>query len=426
MRRSLIFIALLACACLPDRFDALAEAAPVTSVALEVEITMALTVAADDEGRGRVLFGDGHSMLGWYRIQERGGGDLRFADGQTLAQLATHAQPTLTGIAVVGASAVAEGLVRIAGHEQAGDRIVRFRIADFSRSSAPELDMIVYPWVGNSSALLGPLAAVQLDEGLFEALSGSADGLMIWDGLGARIGEYTAAREQILADDPNAFENDPHQGLGLTRCPELHPTAIAGGRLLADQRRAAIVLAGEILTMVGAEQPPTQSLIGAPIYSCDLMTLELPAEATNLQVVDLEHDGTDDLLVGAPAHDEVWIYENHGDGLPAMPTRVLMGDEPGAFGTSLAYVELGGEAPAVILVGAPETSLAGKTSVGRVYVFDAGGELLRTLEDLDPQASSRHGLGVHGLDLPGREEPVVTGARELRIHWTLFTDDPRP
>ncbi|MFO7561580.1 MAG: hypothetical protein R6X02_02955 [Enhygromyxa sp.] len=439
MRTSALVLALvssLSWACSLERFDALAEAAPVTSVALdfparpEAELAIALTVAADDEGRGRVLFGDGPSAIGWYRLEERGGGELLFASEQALAQLATHEHPTLTGLAVVepGTKAVAEALVRVAGDEGAPERIVRFRVADFSRPSAPELDMLVYPWVADPApALVGPLAAVQLDEGLPEALSGSDAGLIIWDALGSRVAAYAAAREQLLADDPSVFEADPRHGWGLTRCPELAPRAIAGGRLLADRRRAAVVLEGEILTLVGPEQPAESSLIGAPIYSCELATIELPSPAASLLVVDLERDGNDDLLVGAPAVGEVWIYENQGDGLPAGPTRVLAGDEPGGFGATLAHVELGGEAPEVILVGAPETTIGGEPEVGRVHVFRAAdGELLRTLEDLEPQAGSRHGLGVHGLDLPGREELVITGARELRVHWTIFTDDPRP
>lgn len=434
MRTGVLALALgSSSACLTEQLDALAEAAPVTTVALEfpdrpdAELAIALTVAADDEGRGRVLFGDGHSAIGWYRIDERGG-DSSFASEGALALLAGHEQPSLTGLAVVDATAVAEALVRVAASEGSGDRIVRFRVADFSRPSAAELDMIVYPWVADPPPiLLGPLAAVQLDDGLPEALSGSDDGLCIWDALGTRAGEYAAARATLLAEDPSAFEADPSEGFGLTRCPELAPTAIAGGRLLADQRRAAAVLVDSTLTLVGPEQPARISMIGAPIYACELALIDLPSAAVSLLVVDLERDGNDDLLIGAPAIGEVWMFENHGDGLPAAPTRTLRSDEPGRFGASLAHVELGGDAPELILVGAPDTRVDGQADVGRVHVFDAAdGELLRTLEDLEPRADSHHGIGVHGLDLPGREELVVTGARELRIHWSILAGDPRP
>jgi hypothetical protein len=204
------------------------------------------------------------------------------------------------------------------------------------------------------------------------------------------------------------------------------PSAIAGGRLLAEQGRAAVVLEQAMLTFVGAAQPPEQSAVGAPIYACELATLALPGPAESLLVVDLDRDGHDDLLVGAPASGEVWLFENRGEGLPAAPTLVLESDEDGMFGASLAHVELGGEAPEVFVVGAPATRVGGKANVGRVHVFTTDGERLRTLEDLEPRTASRHGLGVHGLDLPGREELVVSGARELRIHWSISSEDPRP
>src|SRR5213075_2829574 len=104
---------------------------------------------------------------------------------------------------------------------------------------------------------------------------------------------------------------------------------------------------------------------------------------------------------------------NLGDGLPDSPSFMLQGEgDELEFGASITSVELGGDAPEVIVVGAPDTPVGGKVGVGRVLVFDASdGTLLRQIEDLEPRTDSRHGLAVHGLDLPGREELVVTGAR---------------
>jgi len=122
------------------------------------------------------------------------------------------------------------------------------------------------------------------------------------------------------------------------------------------------------------------------------------------------------------------VYENPGDGLPSSPTFVLEGegDEQG-FGSSITTVELGGDAPEVIVVGAPDTKVEDELGVGRVAVFDAvDGTRLRIIEDLEPRADSHHGLGVHGVDLPGREELVVSGARELRVHWSILSGDEGP
>jgi hypothetical protein len=330
-------------------------------------------------------------------------------------------------------------LVRVeAGDEDPGvDRVVRFRIADFSRPSPAEHDMRVYAWVdplwtGEGPARLdGPVAAIELDEGLAEGLSGSSAGLLIWDALGTKASEYEGVRELLLAEDPTVFDADPSQGWGLTWCPSLHPTALAGGRVLAGGARAALALEGATVTFVGLADDASPNMIGAPTYACELATLGLPGVATSVVVADLDHDGADELLVGAPGEGrgEVWVYSNSGEGLASEPSLVLAPDGVDAigFGAAIAHVELGGTAPDVIAVGAAKARVAGKAEVGRVFIFDAEtGELLRTLEDLVPRSGSRHGLGVHAVDLPGREELLVTGAREIRIHKSLLPGDPRP
>lgn len=439
MRRRLVIVPLvLACGCLPGTFDALGEAAPVHTepvvfpVDASAELTVALTVAADDESRGRVLFGDGERALGWLRLDLDGRVELRFAHFGDLTEIGSHpdhaevVQPRLTGLAVVPDAGIAEALVRVAAEQGVPDRVVRFRIADFSRVVAAELDVHVYPWVADPApTLLGPLVSVQLDEGLPELLSVSEDGLFIWDALGSSLPIYEQARASMLATDPDAFTDDPQQGYGLTHCPDLQAAALAGGRLLADAGLAAVALSGDIVTFIAVADPAAVSLVGAPIYDCARASLSLPGPASVLAVVDLGLDGDDDLLVGSPEQARVWVYENSGDGLPSAPTFVLegQGDEL-EFGAAITSVELGGDAPQVIVVGAPGTAVDGKVAVGQVSVFDAAdGTLLRRIEDLEPRTDSRHGLAVHGLDVPGREELVVSGAGELRVHWSIVAGD---
>jgi hypothetical protein len=442
MRGRLVVLALaLACGCLPGSFDAFGDAAPVHTEPLafpidqSAELTLALTVAADDESRGRVLFGDGERALGWMRLDLDGRVELRFAHFNQLTEIGAHldhaetTQPRLTGLAIVPDANIAEGLVRVAAEQGVPDRVVRFRVADFSRIVDAELDMRVYPWVADSSPeLLGAVASVQLDEGLPELLSVSEDGLFVWDSLGTSLAGYEDVRASMLANDPDAFADDPAQGWGLTHCPGLQPTALAGGRVLPAGGRAALALSGDTLTFVAVADPGVVSLVGAPIYDCARASLSLPGPASVLAVVDLGLDGDDDLLVGAPEQARVWVYENFGDGLPTSPSLELTAkDDELEFGASVTSVELGGDAPEVIVVGAPATAVSGKVGVGRVLVFDAAdGTLLRSIEDLEPRTDSRHGLAVHGLDLPGREELVVSGAREFRVHWSILAGDEGP
>jgi hypothetical protein len=428
----------LTSACLPGSFDALAELAPVHTEPLEfpndpsAELAIALTVAADDEGRGRVLFSDGDRALGWLSVDLDGRVEQRFAHFNQLTEIGSHpehveiTQPIVTGLAIVPDASIAEALVRVAAEQGVPDRVVRVRVADFSRIVDAELDMQVYPWVADPApALDGPLASVQLDDGLPELLAASEAGLFVWDSLGTSLPSYEQARASLLADDPDAFTDDPSQGYGLTHCPDLQPIALAGGRVLEAGARAALILSGAELTFVAVGEPGLVSMVGAPIYDCAHASLTLPGPASVLAVVDLGLDGDDDLLVGSPEQARVWVYENLGDGLPTTPTLVLEAEEDELeFGASITSVELGGDAPEVIVVGAPGTAVGGKVGVGKVLVFDASdGTRLRSIEDLEPRTDSRHGFAVHGLDLPGREELVVSGAREIRVHWSIVAGD---
>jgi hypothetical protein len=428
----------LTSACLPGSFDALAELAPVHTEPLEfpndpsAELAIALTVAADDEGRGRVLFSDGDRALGWLSVDLDGRVEQRFAHFNQLTEIGSHpehveiTQPIVTGLAIVPDASIAEALVRVAAEQGVPDRVVRVRVADFSRIVDAELDMQVYPWVADPApALDGPLASVQLDDGLPELLAASEAGLFVWDSLGTSLPSYEQARASLLADDPDAFTDDPSQGYGLTHCPDLQPIALAGGRVLEAGARAALILSGAELTFVAVGEPGLVSMVGAPIYDCAHASLTLPGPASVLAVVDLGLDGDDDLLVGSPEQARVWVYENLGDGLPTTPTLVLEAeDDELEFGASITSVELGGDAPEVIVVGAPGTAVGGKVGVGKVLVFDASdGTRLRSIEDLEPRTDSRHGFAVHGLDLPGREELVVSGAREIRVHWSIVAGD---
>jgi len=88
--------------------------------------------------------------------------------------------------------------------------------------------------------------------------------------------------------------------------------------------------------------------------------------------------------------------------------------------------DLGGDVGRVLLVGAPETMIGNSPKVGRVHVFDLEGAPLTEFSDLEPKTDSQHGLGVHALGLPGRDELVVTGRSELRVHWVILDGDPRP
>ncbi|MFV8755429.1 hypothetical protein ACNOYE_33170 [Nannocystaceae bacterium ST9] len=428
--------------CLPRSFDALEQAAPVTTIRARFPaedtavVRWALSVDADDEGRGRVLFSDGARWLGWLRLDEDGDHELetilRF-ERDTLTQTE---EPAFTGLALVPERDIPEGLLRLAGDATHPDRIVRFRVADFSRIDPEQPAIAVPEWVideyPTAGGLIGPLAAVELDAGQPELFSASADGaLLIWPELGTTLAELELEREALLADDPTIFAADPEQGFGVTRCAELGGPlawAIAGGRLLAGDRPAAVILRDASVHFVAAREPAALSLVGTPELDCAAATIDLPQTAMTLLVADLERDGDDDLLVGSPGSEQVWVFLGEGEaGIALTPSFTIVPETArgGGFGTSLAIADLGGEVGRVVIVGAPATMIHGSPNVGRVHVFDLEGAPLTEFSDLEPQTDSQHGLGVHALGLPGRDELVVTGRTELRVHWEILAGDPR-
>lgn len=441
--RLLALASLLVIGCLPRSFDALEQAAPVTTIAAgfpeddSAVIRWALSVDADDEGRGRVLFSDGERWLGWLRLDEDGNYELHTILPFERDVLTESDDPAITGLALVPDRTIPEGLLRLAGDAERPDRIVRFRVADFSRV-APDLDAVAVPsWVLDehpaAHALIGPLAAIALDEGQPELLSASADGaLLIWPELGTTLAELAETRAQLLADDPTVFDADPAEGFGVTRCADLggpNAWALAGGRLLSDDRLAAVILRDSTLHLVAAAEPPAISLVGTTVLDCAAGTIELPESAMTLLSVDLERDGDDDLLVGSPGTEQVWVFLGDADtGIPSAPSFTLVPETPraGGFGTSMAVADLGGDVGRVVIVGAPETMIGNSPRVGRVHVFDLEGAALTEFSDLEPRTDSQQGLGVHALGLPGRDELVVSGRTELRVHWQILDGDPRP
>lgn len=428
----------LALGCLPRSFDALEQAALVTTIRARFPaderavVRWALSVDADDEGRGRVLFGDGEAWLGWLRLDEEGGHELEPLLAFEREALTQSDDPTFTGLALVPERDIPEGLLRVEGDASWPDRIVRFRVADFSRVVD---DPITTPtWVldelPDADLLAGPLAAVDLDGGQPELFSGTQDGaLLIWPELGTTLDAIASAREQLLGEDPTVFDADPSAGFGLTRCEGLGDAqAIVGGLLPASERPAALVLRGDRIDLVAAIEPPATSLVGSPRLDCEAGSIALPAASQTLLVVDLERDGDDDLLVGAPASEQVFVFVADAAGLPDQASFTITPEtaRAGEFGASLALADLGGELDRVIVVGAPATTIGSSPKVGRVHVFDLEGAPLTEFSDLEPQTDSQHGLGVHALGLPGRDELVVTGRTELRVHWSILAGDPRP
>jgi hypothetical protein len=178
--------------------------------------------------------------------------------------------------------------------------------------------------------------------------------------------------------------------------------------------------------------------VGAPIYDCARDTRAKPSEATSsfgttFLVTDFNGDGSEDLAVGDPEANRVFIYAGTAGGLGATPLATL---EPGGetsaaaasfgYGMGVARLDPGGGFD-VILVGAPHTNVDGKSEVGSVHVFELGtADWVAALEDLTPDAGTQHGLWAGGIFRDDRDEIVVLGETEGRIHMRIDERDPKP
>jgi hypothetical protein len=147
-----------------------------------------------------------------------------------------------------------------------------------------------------------------------------------------------------------------------------------------------------------------------------LVRVELPAPAespspsemfgTALHVKDLDGDGRDDLLVGAPDLNRVYVYLNEtGDPTGwanAQPDGVIEPPDPDnavAFGSSMVFLDVDGDGADELAVGDPEGYVGGTRGAGRVHIFSlvvAGGNVTGTEEAraYDFQPKSTGGLGI--------------------------------
>ena len=165
-----------------------------------------------------------------------------------------------------------------------------------------------------------------------------------------------------------------------------------------------------------------------------------PRFGASVLTVDLDDDGWDELLVGAPSSNKVYLYSVAeasrdaspvGDGIGGgwvglAPTATL---EPAhsegvvAFGSSLVAVDLDGDGEDEIAVGDPLARVGGENNAGRVHLFSvsmsagpsASVDPLGVLEDAEPQKSSRLGKALAPIRAGAPAGSQDDGPEELAV-----------
>jgi hypothetical protein len=141
---------------------------------------------------------------------------------------------------------------------------------------------------------------------------------------------------------------------------------------------------------------------GSPLLTLDHPGSEAGAYfGSSVAVGDVNGDGEEDIVVGAPGSGEVYVFPSPD----FLEPYALESPDPqygGNFGASVAVDEVDDDGRQDVVVGAYGEDVGGSEDQGRAYVFSgADSSLLLTLDTLDPQAAALFGSSVAAGDVDG-------------------------
>ncbi len=153
---------------------------------------------------------------------------------------------------------------------------------------------------------------------------------------------------------------------------------------------------------------------------------------SEIAVGDFDGDGDLDIVVSAPLSNEVRAYINAGNSVDFTELMVGAPFEASSFGAALAAGDLNDDGNDELVIGAPRSNVDGATNAGAttIYSFDGtsfGVEI--SVHDAEPEAEQRMGTSVAIVPWTAgdRQILVVGGDKEIFTYFrtTFYDDDVR-
>jgi len=174
----------------------------------------------------------------------------------------------------------------------------------------------------------------------------------------------------------------------------------------------------------------------APCFGTSLAIVDGPAASASFGyrtvVGDFDGDGDPDIAISAPAEDLVTVYlwdDNPGDGLTSVTVDPPL--DARGFGKGLAAGDLDGDGDDELVIGAPDSNSEGVENSGAAYVYNhADGDafdMLLAVHDAEPETQQKFGVAVATVPWQGSQRILSVAAdTEIFTYFrTALYDDVR-